>query len=209
MRSRRTQNPRIIAVLKLPEYEVPAFLVRARHIVDSMDGNPWFPDPEPPLATLRAAILALSQAETATYSQRDTTANRDVKREELNSLLKHACSYVQRIADKNPEHAGSIIESAAMYVKEPRALPGRIFSANDGDVSGTARVEIPVAGDRATYELQHSVDGMKSWIHHPGQGKSTFLVDGLTPGSTVWFRYRVSVKGMMGDWSDPISLIVR
>jgi len=150
MRSRRTPNPRVIAVLKMPEYDVPLFIVRARAIVKAMDRNAWFPDPNPPLDTLRAAIEDLSEAETATRGRKGVTAERDEKRLDLNRLLHRERDYVQKVADSNPEHAPSIIESASMSVKETRALPARVFAAFDGAVAGTARVEIPVAADRAS-----------------------------------------------------------
>jgi hypothetical protein len=38
--------------------------------------------------------------------------------------------------------------------------------------------------------------------------RTTVTVTGLTPGSTVHFRYRATVKGLTRDWSQVISLIV-
>jgi hypothetical protein len=204
-----TTPRRVLAVLKLPEDQVPLFIIRAQAIVAAMDGNPWFPSPDPPLAALRAAIATLSEAETAMGARKDARADRDEKRDDLYRLLQHERNYVQRIADANTEQAASIIEGAGMFVKKSRPLPARVFEVREGPLSGSAEVIVPVAADRASYEYAHSTDGMKTWIEHPSSTRSTFPIDGLTPGSTVWFRYRASVKGQMGDYSDAVSLIVR
>lgn len=209
MGSRTKQHHQIIAVLKLPKKNVPALIIRAQAIVMAMDGNPLFTDADPDMVTLRASIVVLSDAETATRSKKGVVADRNEKRDALKRLLKRERDYVQRIADADPEHARSIIESAGMFVKKARDLPPRIFEAKDGPLSGTATVTAPTAADRASYEFVHSIDGMKTWIAHPSRNLSTLTIDRLVPGSTVWFRYRVSVKGVMGDWSDPVSLIIR
>src|SRR5579859_8183867 len=116
--SKSAKSPRVIlAILKLPEEDVPGFLVRAQAICNAMDGNPWFPDPDPPLAVIRDSIAVLRTAETTMLSQRSVRADRNEKRNELNRLLKQECSYVQRVADANPELSVSIIEGAGMFVK--------------------------------------------------------------------------------------------
>jgi hypothetical protein len=135
--------------------------------------------------------------------------DRDKTKGDVKKLLQRLRNHVQKTADDNREHAAAIIEGAGMFVKKPRPPSRRVLAANDGPVSGSVEVVVPVAADGASYELAQSIDGQKTWIVHPSTTKSTLVIDGLTPGSTVWFRYRASVKGQMGDYSDAVSLIVR
>lgn len=200
---------RFIVVLKLPEYEVPLLLVQARAIVERMTGNSWFPSPTPSLAVVQAAIDDLSEAETTTLTRlKGSAAARDEKRRALVVRLQHLASYVQVIADANPEHAASIIESAGMYVKDPGGRSANVFGVKPGDVPGEAKLTAPFAGDRAIYEFQFSVDGKATWIALEPEKKASATVRGLTRGTTVYFRYRVKVKDVAGDWSDPIAFIV-
>lgn len=81
---------RFVVVLKLPEYEVPLLLVRARNIVERTTGNAWFPSPVPSLAVVQAAIEDLSDAEATTLTRVvGGVATRDVKRMALVSQLQH------------------------------------------------------------------------------------------------------------------------
>jgi hypothetical protein len=200
---------RPLAVLKLPEYEVPLLVTVARAIVRAMTGNPRFPSPDPPLATVEAAIEALAAAETATRSRmQGTVAARDGKRLALVVLLQQLRDHVQARADANVDEAVSIIESAGMAVKKERVPPARVFTAKRGPVSGSVKLLAPQAGNRAGYEWAYSTDGKKSWVSVPFTVQASTTVSGLQPGSTVYFRYRAVTKDGTGDWSEPVGVIV-
>jgi hypothetical protein len=109
---------RPVAVLRLPEYQVPKLVTYARSIVRALTGNLQFPSPLPPLATVEAAIDALDAAETDTRTRlRGTVQVRDERRLALVMLLNHLCSHVQATADSDIDNGASIIESAGMAVK--------------------------------------------------------------------------------------------
>jgi hypothetical protein len=203
--SKRTKLPRqLVAILKLPEYQVPLLITRARGIVRAMTNNPFFPAPVPSLATVEAAIDALEEVETATSKQ---TALRNEKRLALTRPLQQLRGYVQAVADADPERAASIIESASMYVQAERPYPVPIFRAKNGQ-SGTILLFAPSAGDRASYEWEQSLDGGKTWIRLPPTRKASTKAPGLTPGMKVLFRYRPVIGDGPGNWSDPIAIIV-
>jgi len=201
--------PRVLAVLKLPEYRVPHLLVQARAIVQATRTSPWFPSPSPALATIEAAIDALAVAETATRSRtRGTVEVRDGKRAALVMLLQQLQRHVQATADANPENAVSIIESAGLSVKRARVLPPRVFAALDGPVSGTVKLVAPKIKGATAYEWAYSTDDKNTWIPRPTRPQASTLVPGLTPGATAHFRYRPVMRTGPGDWSDPVSVIV-
>jgi hypothetical protein len=200
---------RVIAVLKLPEYEVPRLVTQARAILEAMTKSSWFPKPRPPLARIEKAIEELATAQTATHTRAaGTVAVRDDKRRALVALLQELLTYVQAVADANVENAPSIIESALVSVKKARVLPPRTFAVKPGRVSGTVKLIAPKAANRAGYEWGRSTDGGRTWETQPFTVNASITVTGLRPGSTVHFRYRSVTNKGRGDWSDPVAVIV-
>jgi len=205
-----TKPPRrTLAVLKLPEYEVPLLCSQARGFVLRMTGNAYFPTPRPPLATLTSAIDDLSEAQRATLSKASGTVEvRNEKRVVLVTLLQQLLAYVQATADANVEQAASIIEGAGMSVKQPRTVHPRVFKAKPGRVSGEVDLEVPSAGDDASYEWAYSLDGGITWRSLLPTTQASTTVTGLKPGATVHFRYRAVTNDGVRDWSQAVWIIV-
>ena len=204
----RTKPRRAVAILKLPD-PVPALITYVVGIVTAMTGNPSFPSPAPPMATLKNAIDDLQAAQTRTQSRvRGAAALRDEKRAALLSLLEQLRAYVQAQADENPENAPSIIESAGMALRKIAAAGAPGFHAKPGPVSGSLRIVAPAAGDRASYEWEYSVDAGKTWIRMPATLQSRTSLSGVAPLTTVQVRYRAITKSGEGDWSQAISVLV-
>ncbi|MGA7121563.1 MAG: fibronectin type III domain-containing protein [Polyangiaceae bacterium] len=200
---------RPFAVLKLPEYQVPRLVTVARAIVSAMTKNPRFPSPNPPLATVEAAIAALEEAEVATLGRAPgSVALRDSKRLAVVVLLQQLRDHVQATADADIEEGPAIIESAGMSVKRQRGAQERALVARLGPVSGSVKLSAPKAGNRAGYEWAYSTDGQRTWVSVPITVQASTTISGLAPGSTVHFRYRATSKLVTGDWSDSVSTIV-
>jgi hypothetical protein len=199
---------RALAILKLPT-PVPALITYSQSIVTKMTGNPSFPTPTPTLAAVSAAITDLNIAETAALSRAKGTASvRNEKRKVLFKLLQQLLGYIQTVADGQVDSETSIIESAGVAVKKSPAHTARVFGAKPGPVSGSVKLTTVVAGRRASYEWQTSTDGGKTWVLAPTTIRSTTVIAGFTPGSTVYFRSRPVTGAGEGNWSQPVSLIV-
>ena len=54
-----------------------------------------------------------------------------------------------------------------------------------------------------------TTDGGKTWIAMPVTDRANTAVSGLTAGTTYEFKFRGTVKGVIGDWSQVVSLLVR
>jgi hypothetical protein len=202
---------RVLVALNLPEYKVPLLVTMARAIVQRMTENPWFPAPDPSLADVQAAIDDLEAAETTARSRvTGGVESREARRRVLVERLQYLQDHVQAIANANPQSAAAIIESAGMHVKRVGKPPPPVYRARAGRVSGEVDLFVPSAGERAGYEHQLSLDGGKTWLPSPQPftNNTRVTVTGLTPGTTVWFRYRWTFKGATGDWSQPISIMV-
>jgi hypothetical protein len=197
--------------LKRPKNQVPKLISYARGIVAAMTGSPHFPSPDPPLATVEAAIDALASAEAATLTGlHESFPARDEKRQWLWLLLDQLRGYVQRIADADVDTAASKIESAGMFVKKAASLAPKVFGAAEGRVSGSVVLSAPRAKLRdAAYEWQMSLDGGKTWVSLPVTTRATTTVTGIAPGSKASFRYRTATKEGVGNWADLVTIVVR
>ena len=203
------QTHKPIAVLLLPR-TVPATITYAQSIVTAMTGNTSFPSPVPALATVTTAIGALQSAEsTALTRAKGAVEARNDKRAALVTLLKQLLGYIQTVADADVETAATVIRSAGVAVKKTPALKARVFAAEQGEISGSAKLVAASAGRRASYEWQYSTDGGKTWVIAPATLQAKTTVTGLTPGATVEFRYRPVTKTGEGNWSQTVQLIVK
>jgi hypothetical protein len=200
---------RSIAVLVLPR-PVPALVTYVQSIVTAMTGNPSFPSPVPPLATVSTAAAALHAAEsTALARTKGMVAARNDRRTALVTLLQQLRGYIQTVADADFETAATVIKSAGIAVKKVPAPKPRTFVAEQGAISGSAKLVAASAGRRASYEWQYSTDGGKTWVIAPATLQAKTTVTGLTPGATVEFRYRPVTKTGEGNWSQTVQLIVK
>jgi len=195
---------RYVVILKEPR-SASSFITYGYAIVVSMTGNSWFPKPSPPLAKVKAALVAFEKAQAATLSRTMGTATaRDAARLAVRRILQLLASYVQKIADSHLEDALAIIQSSGMSAKRSSGSRAHTSKVKRDSVSGSARVTAPVAGDRATYRWQMSKDGGKTWIDLPSTRRSSTVVTGLTPGTTVLFRTKVLTAKGKSDWSTPV-----
>ena len=200
---------RSIASLNLSPSKVPALVTYAQGIVKGMTGNPAFPNVAPALTAVTTAINDLQTAETAALARtKGAVAVRNDKRAALVVLLQQLRGDVQAAADANVENGASIIQGAGMGVRKTPTRAPRTFEAKPGTVSGSAKLVAASAG-RASYEWQYSIDGGKTWVIAPATLQAKTTIPGLTPASTVQFKYRAVTKTGEGDWSQAVSLIVK
>ena len=203
------KQTRIFVVLKLP-LSVPQLIKMAQAIIAALTGNNYIPNPNPPLATLNAALGKLVADEAATKSRAaGTVATRNVSRSTLLSLLHASKANVQQEADLHAEQAEAIITSAAMGVRKATTRTKVPFLAKPGAVSGTVKLVVKAAAVRASYEWEWSGDAGKTWtaVLPTLQAKTEIL--GLPVATVVQFRYRAITKAGAGDWSLPTSLLVK
>jgi hypothetical protein len=200
---------RSIVSLHLPK-PVLALVSLARAMVTAMTDNPAFPNPNPALASVTAAIDELQVAQQLVKTRaHGAAASRNEKRTALVTQLETLRSYIQTVAAAHPETAESVIRSAGVAVRKPVVRQKQAFRATPGAVSGSVKLTTSIAARRAFYEWESSLDGGKTWQTLPATLQARTTVMGLTAGVTAMFRSRAGTKGGEGDWSQPVSIVVR
>lgn len=181
---------------------IPVKLLRASEIVESMDGNPDFPTPSPPLADITTAIgnlqkayqKALDRSLTAKAEQR--TAN-----EELNDLLRQLRDYVNGVAKGNEDIVLSSGFEASKIPEPVGPMPQVIdVKGKGGDGDGTVQLRWkPVYGAK-NYVVEMSTDNVNyTPTGYPSAANLT--VDSLTIGQFYWFRVAANGAAGLGPFS--------
>jgi hypothetical protein len=204
------QNPhRVFVIRKLPR-SVPIFIEYVRAILAAMAKSSHFASPNPPLATVTASVDGLESAQAATKTRAPgSIAVRDVALGQVLGLVHRVFGYVQQIADASPEQAQEIIASAGLRAHAIGARTKPPFVVTWGPLSGTARLVAKAAGRRAAYDWELSVDGGKTWTAAPTTLQARTVLSGLPVATSVMFRFRAVIKAGAGDWSQPVSLLVK
>ncbi|HEY6459239.1 MAG TPA: fibronectin type III domain-containing protein, partial [Polyangiaceae bacterium] len=127
----------------------------------------------------------------------------------LATLLRQARGYVQSVADGDAATSAAVIASANIAVRKTAVRPLRGFHVVQAAVSGAAKLVVPAAGHRASYDWEYSPDGGKTWVGAPSTLTASTSIAGLPAGTSVQFRYRALTKAGVGDWSQPTSLLVK
>jgi hypothetical protein len=200
---------RVFAALNEPT-GVPAFVIACNDIVNKMIPNATFANPPVAWSVVQKHIKDLSDAEeTARHGSPADVQDRNFKLGLVRTDMHLLKAFVQFVADNAaPGNAAAIIESAGLSVakKPQRTKPG--FAVKYGKVPGRARLEARSVGPRAVYYWMMSTD-QHTWSSLPDTLTASTNVDGLTAGTTYYFRFRTLTKAGMSDWSVVVSIIAR
>ena len=199
----------IVVVLGIAkDAPVATLIVQSEVVVNTMTANKGtFGAPSPALATVSAAITALSNAEAAFKGKTGTKAARDDAWKALIELMQQLASYVQATARANPAQAATIAQDAAMRLrKTPTHHKSDLAVSSVG--SGAVKVVAKALKGARANEFQYSTDGGKTWIACPTALQAHATITGLQPGTTVMYRHRPVTKTGPGDWSQTVTAMV-
>ena len=200
---------RVFVALKTPA-TVHGVLDQARTIVAEIEANPSiFTTPNPPLAILKTAITAADTAQTATLTRAAGTVQaRDVKVQDLVTLLHSAKGYVEDLANVDPAQALTVIHAAGMAVKRVPVRTKQDLTVKQGALSGSMILVAKAAGRRVSYDWQYSLD-QKVWTGLVGTLQAHTTATNLAVGVMHHFRARAISKAGPGEWTQVVSMIVK
>lgn len=189
-------------------------VAKARQIVAALTGNPDFPNPQPPLASLTAAAdeteTAFADVQTARQSTLTVTSIWHDKEDTLDGRLRQAAAFVEAVAGDDETK----ILSAGISVKSTTptthtAVAPIALVVTEGDHDGELDLSWdPVKGAKS-YVVERSADPptATSWAHEAVSLKSSSTVSGLVSGTRYWFRVAAVTSAGQSGWSDPATKI--
>jgi hypothetical protein len=185
-----------------------ALIAFTQKVEQKLTNNINFPNLGTVVTDLTASRLALSSALEAKGTQKDMADTcRSAKRAVLDKL-NNARVFVNGVAQQvAPEPALAIIESSGFRSRKVVVRPKLPIEAKYGGLSGVVLL-VALAARGAVYYFQVSTD-QKSWTSCPNVMKCTTTVTGLTVGTTCYFRVQIQTPKGLGDWSMPVSFLVR
>jgi hypothetical protein len=210
----RGYPPRLKVVLRKSKYRgALAILQLGRAVYAAMTKYPsYFPTALLTLAQFGADIDALARAESKALNRTQVAySDRDAALVRVIVDLDFIRAWVQWLADNESDPAAAVViaEQAGMTTIGRRAsVPkGLRLKKSKKRVHGIDAFVTRNAA-RDTYHWAYSIDGGRTWIDAlpTSQARATF--GPFTPGMTVAIRYRAVTTAGVGNWSDPVSIIV-
>jgi hypothetical protein len=179
----------------------------ARFVASRMKGNAYFPTPPVALSALLAAVQELDEAEVATRLRtRGTAATRNQKLQVVHGLLYQLATYVVGVARQHGADAEAVLASAGFDQKRTAGQGKWAFTAEQGQRSDAVRLKTARVGRGASYEWQHSTNGV-AWVDWKRTRTASTVISGLEPGTRYLLRVRSFFNDVTSDWSDPIKFI--
>ncbi len=206
-------KPKVIkksTALKLSKQSALSLISNTRHYVTSITGNTHFPTPSPDLASITTQVNLVESDRIVTLTRLPgSVAKLKAEIKKLEIMLKALAAYVESIANADPDHASDIIASAGMPEKKAPVRKAKAFSVVNGKLKGS--VDLSNKGTlRATYIYQMTTDPntAASWAYIYTGSNVRFTKAGLTSGTKYFFRGALSIKGVQGDWTSVLEVIV-
>lgn len=201
---------RWITILNLKKLTELERIAKAREIINKMEGNAWFPDPNPSLADLEAQA---DTTQTAYDNSRDAgsaaTATFHNELDELERLMLKQVNYVEDVANDNEDEGDEIILSAGMEFRDQGAINIQDFSVKNAKVKGSVDARIKAQKPRTIYLWDVREVGETEWTRVKVTVQARYTFTGLTSKEEYEFRggYQLAVDNEE-VYFDPISLVI-
>ena len=202
-----TNTIRLLLNIHKPDTEMAKDAVAA---YDGLKDNPNFVNPPVPLDVFKAAIDDYaSKIASAGDGGRQAIIDRNKQRETVHKMMYQLGHWVVANCKEDPgifQSSGFHARSTTRTAPEPLPRP-TIEKLESGDVSGQIRVKPKAIPKVISYEVKYAsigTDGKPgSWTNLPPFTSSrSFIVTGLTPGTTYAFQVRALGRSGYTDWSD-------
>jgi hypothetical protein len=116
---------------------------------------------------------------------------------------------VETEANKYPDLAVGIIQSAGMVIKKSTAHQPKVFSVVQSPYSGAVKLSMK-ATRGASYLYDMSLDPTQpfAWIRLGTFNRVKYLKSGLAKGSLVYFRAATVHNNEQSNWSPVVDIVV-
>jgi len=176
----------------------------------------------PGLPITVVAFLALLTAFTTAQGNLTTTKAkglktlRNTKRDALWTAMGLIKAYVQSLSDTmSAENGAALIQATGLVVAVAGKRVKAVLTAKLTTVAGVVHLEANASTllgssarrKKAYFNWQYSLDG-KTWTSVPATNYARVDITGLTALTTYSFRVGVTVGSVVGEWSQPVTILV-
>jgi hypothetical protein len=206
-------NKKWIVVQELRKKTVPELITYAKAVVEKMTGNAYFEPPNPAPSPALADILADADNLGTEYRKHGptklkTSLVRHAKENLEMNLFLLGTSYVQSIANKNPDNAIAIIHSAGMkYRTRGTRLEGH-FKVKNGTEEGTAKARTKRGTPYTIYEWLYKRSNEQQYKSAGKNMKASFTYTGLASATRYKFRVETTDNKRNTNLSDELELVI-
>lgn len=201
--------------LNLKKLSVTDKIAKGRQIVTAMSSNGSFPNPNPPLTEVTAALDELAQAFALVQSAKSEVSTRVATQDnavaKVDQALTKLAGYVESVAGRDD----TLITSAGMETKASRSSPSlpivpQALSANAGEHEGEINLAWKAVPNARSYTIESSVDpaAASSWTHAGIATSASKVIRNLTSGKRYWFRVAAVSAGGQSGWSEHATKVV-
>jgi len=182
----------------------------------AMTGNANFTTPNPPLATLAAAVAAaqtgINNYEATAALLKERLIERNAAIDALKGLIRQEAAYVVNVSAGDAVKITSAGMTVALSSNGVKHMPqvqdlAATSGANDGEVD----LRWKRVRNAHCYEIQISASPITatSWGSSVTCTRASYQMQGLTSGARLWFRVRaIGGRSTPGAWSDPATKTV-
>ena len=180
------------------------FLVTAQTILRQMEGNPYFTNPVPPLATIRELIADYDKALLQAMNKEIVAVK---VKQKARKILEHELSrlalYVMYVADEN---TAILLSSGYSLTKNPSPQkiegPGNVMLRTGGN-SGEmiAKIKAVKGAKYYLFEITPGKATQDSVWEDYNSSRCTFTFDNLTPGQLYSVRVAALGTGLQKTYS--------
>jgi hypothetical protein len=181
----------------------------ARKIINCMEKNSRFPQPDPELAEIELAANMVENKYSELLKERcflqKINMELNICENDLDKKITLLAAYVESKAKGDVD----AIHSAGMEVRSdsvPVGIPGRVVirSVRETQNSGEIKLNWEKVRGSKFYNIEIKDSQDSNWRLYDSTTKTKILITDLESGTKYWFRVQASGSAGKGEYSDPV-----
>jgi hypothetical protein len=168
--------------------------------------------PNPSLSTMADLVQAVVTAQTAARGRgQGTREARDLAVKDLKNGGAMLAAWIQGVVNARPGSASAILAASGYGEKGVGKYSKPDLGVSQKQPGGPVVLDGKAAPRhaRAFYGWRYMLPGETTWVMLPNTNEAHTVVTGLPALATVTFAYQITVKSVPGEWSQPVSFLVR
>jgi hypothetical protein len=203
---------KFVIAAKFPKKD-PAFITYTEAIILAWTGNTVVPNPPVTIPAMTALYNVLTAAQALAVKRGAGAATaRNTAREHVEVALRQWESYAEGLlAAMAPADAVAALATLGFFQKKAGVHTKQDQAIEEGKLTGEGELNLKAVGRHGTvqYCVQYSINGGVAWLDWPPSLETKIVITGLPVGVVVWFQWRTLIKGVYGNWSQTLKMLIK